>query len=1021
MKKKPIVRTAVSSVLIAVLLIAAIAVNILLPTYNQIVSSYLGDTAQATLTYPDSYNDSLDLQYSKMDYTPEELAQEERRFNEEVVSEGVVLLKNEGSLPYAKDTKFSFFSAGSATVMGNGGYDMAKMFGGDPDPGVTLKSAFEDRGFGVNEALWDFYWNGKGSEYRLGAGSVSWGDSEDFSINECPLSVLQGESRLLDSAKDTVPVFVLARKVGEGRDMPRSMYNHADNPEDQAKSYLEPDSKELEILKYLNENYEDVVLLVNASAAMELGWVEQFEHINAILYAPNMGNNGIYALADIFNSTVNPSGRTVDTFAYDVSSAPAAVNYGDYQYSDESGEMTKYNYVYYQEGIYVGYRYYETRYEDVVMGTGNAGNYDYAAEVKYPFGYGLSYTTFDWSGYTASFAGNTCTATVKVTNTGDVAGKDVVEIYAQSPYTDYDKTNQVEKSSVILVGYAKTSLLEPGQSETVTVTFDKGQLASYDAKGAKTYILDAGDYYIAAGRDAHDALNNILAAKGYTMENGMTAEGDQTMTYLWKNDKLDTQTYSVSALTGAAITNQFDFANGGITYLSRNDWQSTWPVHQGEVSKQVSTWGNEINGADGVSYTYTKTISAEDLAKLDSFDSLSPIDPATLTGTPVYGADNGHQLIELRGLAYDDPLWDDLLDQVTAEEYQNVITQSGYGNPAMERIDKPFVTDQDAANGIASWMGHGDGYSFQSSMMLAQTWNLELATHLGELIANQSFMGGAQVHGWYAPAMNIHRLPSSGRNGEYYSEDSYFSGAVAAASSRGAASRGMYTFIKHFVLNDQENHRGDREGQFSMATWSNEQAIREIYLKPFEMCIANAPVEMNYLKSDGNGGYVNATTEIPAANAIMTSFNRIGYTWAGGCYPLLTNVLRGEWGFQGFAITDNANTGLFMDAYQMIEAGGDAKLTNQPESARWTFDKNNSAHYHYAREAMHHILYSVVNSKAMNGLMPGAEYVAPMTLATKIQIAYNVVAAILVLALGWVIYRGWNQYMKQNNSANGKK
>ena len=1005
-KKKPIVRTAVSSVLIAVLLIAAIAVNTLLPTFNQLVSSYLGDTAQATLTYPDSYNDSLDLQYSKMDYTSEELAQEERRFNEEVVSEGVVLLKNEGSLPYAKDTKFSFFSAGSATVMG---------------ADVTLRSAFEDRGFGVNEALWDFYWNGKGSEYRLGAGSVSWGDSEDFSINECPLSVLREESGLLDSAKDTVPVFVLARKVGEGRDMPRSMYNHADNPEDQAKSYLEPDSKELEILKYLNENYEDVVLLINASAAMELGWVEQFENITSILYAPNMGNNGIYALADIFNGTANPSGRTVDTFAYDVSSAPAAINYGDYQYSDESGEMTKYNYVYYQEGIYIGYRYYETRYEDVVMGTGNAGNYDYATEVKYPFGYGLSYTTFDWSGYTASFAGNTCTATVKVTNTGSVAGKDVVEIYAQSPYTDYDKTNQVEKSSVILVGYAKTSLLEPGQSETVTITFDKSQLVSYDAKGAKTYILDAGDYYIAAGRNAHDALNNILAAKGYTMESGMTAEGDKAMTYLWKNDTLDTQTYSVSALTGAAITNQFDFANGGITYLSRNDWQGTWPVHQGKVSKQVSTWGNEINGTDGVSYTYTKTISAEDLAKLDSFDSLSPIDPATLTDAPVYGADNGHQLIELRGLAYDDPLWDDLLDQVTPEEYQNVITQSGYGNPAMESIDKPFVTDQDAANGIASWMGHGDGYSFQSSMMLAQTWNLELATHLGELIANQSFLGGAQVHGWYAPAMNIHRLPSSGRNGEYYSEDSYLSGAVAAASSQGAASRGMYTFIKHFVLNDQENHRGDREGQFSMATWSNEQAIREIYLKPFEMCIANAPVEMNYVESDGNGGYVNATTEIPAVNAIMTSFNRIGYTWAGGCYPLLTTVLRGEWGFQGFAITDNANTGLFMDAYQMIEAGGDAKLTNQPESARWTFDKNNSAHYHYAREAMHHILYSVVNSKAMNSLMPGVKYVAPITLATKIQIAYNVVAAILVLALAWVIYRGWNQYMKQSNSANSRK
>lgn len=1012
-QKKPIIRTVVSSVFIAILLVLAIVANIMLPTYNQVVSSYLGDTAEATLHYPDSYNDSLDLQYSKMDYTREELAQEEQRFNEEVVGEGVVLLKNDGNLPYAKSTKFSFFSAGSATVMGNTGYDMALMFGGVADPGVTLKTAFEDRGFGVNDTLWDFYWNGKGKDYRLGTGSVSFGDAEDFSINECPLSVMQGEAGVLDSAKDTVPVFVLARKVGEGRDMPRSMYNHADNPADQAKSYLEPDSKELEILSYLNDNFKDVVLLVNASAAMELGWTEQFENITSIFYAPNMGNNGIYALADIFSGAINPSGRTVDTFTYDVSSAPAAVNYGDYQYSDESGAMTKYNYVYYQEGIYVGYRYYETRYEDVVMGTGNAGDYDYAAQVKYPFGYGLSYTTFDWSNFKTSWNGDNCTASVDVKNTGSAAGKEVVQIYAQSPYTDYDKTNKVEKSSVVLVGYVKTGLLAAGQSETVTVTFDKSQLTSYDATGAKTYILDAGDYYITAGRNSHDALNNILAAKGYTAEDGMTAEGNADMATVWSNAALDTQTYSVSSLTGTEISNQFDFASGGITYLSRNDWQGTWPVHQGEVSTQVSTWGNEINGADGVSYTYTKKISAEDLAKLDGFDSLSPIDPSTLNDTPVYGAKNGHQLIELRGLAYNDPLWDSLLDQITPEEYQNVITQSGYGNPAMDSVDKPFVTDQDAANGIASWMGHGDGYSFQSSMMLAQTWNVDLATHLGELIANQSNMGGIQVHGWYAPAMNIHRLPSSGRNGEYYSEDGFLSGVVASASSRGAASRGMYTFVKHFVLNDQENHRGDREGQFSMATWANEQSIREIYLKPFEMCISNSPVEMNYLESDGNGGYVNATTEIPAVNAVMTSFNRIGYTWAGGCYPLLTNVLRGEWGFNGFALTDNANTGVFMDAYQMIEAGGDAKLTNQPESARWTFDKNNSAQYHYAREALHHILYAVANSKAMNGLMPGVEYVAPMTLATKIQIAITIVTVVLILALAAVIFLGWRKYLKQ--------
>ncbi|MBQ1490521.1 MAG: fibronectin type III-like domain-contianing protein, partial [Blautia sp.] len=617
--------------------------------------------------------------------------------------------------------------------------------------------------------------------------------------------------------------------------------------------------------------------------------------------------------------------------------------------------QTEYVSVEYREGIYTDYRYYETGYDDMNAVEPGSGDEWYDSQVLYPFGYGLSYTTFDWSNFSATWEGDTCTVQATVTNAGSVAGRDVFQVYAQSPYTDYDKENQVEKASVTLVGFAKTDLLDPGASETVSVTFEKKDLASYDAQGAGTYILDAGDYYVAAGKNAHDALNNILSAKGYTVADGITEEGKTDLTFSWTEAELDTETYSVSDLSGEAITNQFDFAKGDITYLSRNDWEGTWPVHQGTPSSQVSTWGNEINGEDGVSYTYTKTISAEDLAQLDGTSSLTDMDAASFTDEPVYGAKNNLQLIALRGLSYDDPLWDTLLDEVTPEEYQNIITQSGYGNPAIASIDKPFVTDQDAANGIASWMGHGDGYTFQSSMMLAQTWNKDRATHLGEMVAAQSYVG-VQVNGWYAPAMNIHRLPFSGRNGEYYSEDGFFSGVMASASARGAATKGMYTFIKHFALNDQENHRGDREGQFSMATWSNEQAIREIYLKPFELCMQAEPVELSYLESDGKGGYANATTTIPAVNAVMTSFNRIGYTWAGGCYPLLTKVLRGEWGFDGFVLTDNANTGLFMDAYQMIEAGGDAKLTNQPESARWTFNKDDKAQYHYAREALHHIL-----------------------------------------------------------------
>ena len=1006
--KKPIIRTTISSILIALTLVVVIVANIMIPPNMNAINGFLGDAGEIQIKHPDSYNESLNLQYNKSDYTAEEMAAIEQALNEEIVGEGVVLLKNDDNfMPFSAGTSFSFFGRSSTKLMGNLWYDIIVQMGFPADPGTTLRTTFAERGFNVNETLWDFYDSGNGSSYGLGSGSVNYGDAEDFSINECPLDVMESETGLLDSAKGTVPVFVWGRKVGEGRDMPRSMYNHADNPVDQAKNYLEPDSTELEILQYLNDNFDEVVLLVNSSAAMEFGWVADFPSIKSIVYIPSAGNFGLYALADIFAGKINPSGKTVDTFAYDASSAPAAANYGDFQYSTESGEMTKYNYVAYKEGIYVGYRYYETRYEDVVMGQGNAGDYDYTSTVLYPFGYGLSYTTFEWSNFKANWNGDTCTVTVDVKNTGSMEGKDVVEVYIQSPYTDYDKQYNVEKSAVQLVGFAKTSSLAPGSSETVTVTFNKEQLKAYDYTNAKTFILDAGEYYITAAHDAHNAVNNVLATKGYTTEDGMTADGDAAMTSLYTVNAMDSTTYATSA-AGVAVTNRFDFINGGYEYLSRQNWQGTWPTTDGEVSSQVSTWGNEINGSDGVSYTYTKTISAEDLAKLDGADSLNPTDPSTITATPVYGAKNDLQLIDLRGKDYDDPMWDALLDELTPEDYQTLIATSGYGSAAIDSVGKPFALDQDAATGLT---GGGTGVSYSGTLVLAQTWNQELAARYGEMIGNQANIGGCV--GWYAPAMNIHRLPFSGRNNEYYSEDGYLSGAIASATSRGAASKGMYTFIKHFALNDQENHRGDRVGNFGVCTWSNEQAVREIYLLPFQMCIENDPVTLNYVEEDGNGGYVNASRDFPAVNAVMTSFNRLGYTWAGGCYPLITDVLRNEWGFNGFAITDNANTGspTYMNAQQMIEAGGDAALTTS-EYAVWKFDKNDAADYAYGREAMHHVLYAVANSKLMSGLMPGSEFVTPMTIAEKIVIAVNVVGAILILALACVIWFGFRKYKK---------
>lgn len=984
-----VVKTGLSAVVSIILVLVMIASNSLLPAYSRMINCLLGYNKFVDNSNVDT--NGLDLEYNKSDYTREEIADAEEDLNKRIAGEGIVLLKNDNAvMPFTTDTTFSFFSANSDNFMAGG------MLGG----GQSLKDVFTEQGFGVNETLWKFYAEGIGAEYGLASGSISYGDEEDFSINECPLSVLQAEDGLLESAEGTIPVYVLKRVAGEGRDMPRSMYNHADNEEDQLKSYIEPDSKELEILQYLNDNFETIVLLINSNAALELDWLRDFPNIKSVVYAPAMGSYGMYSIAGIFDGSINPSGRTVDTFAADALASPAAQNFGDYAYYDEDGNLTKYNYVSYAEGIYVGYKYYETRYEDVVLQQGNAGAFNYASEVCYPFGYGLSYTTFEWKNQSTQWDGDECIVTVEVTNTGNVSGKDVVEVYVQSPYTEYDKENNVEKASVMLVGYAKTDELEPGETQTIAVNFSKEQLKAYDYTNAKTYILDAGNYYITAAKNAHDAVNNILAVKGKTVADGMTVEGNAEMVSLYVPENTDTDsiTFAKDTYSGTEITNRLDTAAGDVTYLSRNDWEGTFPVHDGEVSEIISTWGNEINGVDEngnpASYTYCKTVSDDLLTKIDAFDSLNPTDPATFNEEIVYGKDNGLTLIEMRGLAFDDSLWDDLLDQLTPEDYQTTITLSGYGTVALDSVNKPFCVDADTASGL---IYGGTGTFFPNMMVLAQTWNQELALEYGEMIGNEAIIGGAD--GWYAPSMNIHRTPFSGRNGEYYSEDAFLSGVVASNEVYGAASKGMYTYIKHFAFNDQENHRGDREGQYSICTWLNEQAAREIYLIPFEMCMKVGDVDLNYVQKNAEGIYENVTTQISACQAVMTAFNRVGYTWTGGSYPLITGILRNEWNFNGFVITDNANTGVFMDAYQMIEAGADAKLTYEEDSARYIFDENNVAEYHYARQAMHRILYTVANSKAMNGGMPGSNYVDGMQISQKLQVGINIGCSFLIILM----------------------
>ena len=973
------------------------AANTLVPDNSTTINSYLGVEQGWNSDGVDTTG--LDLEYNKADHKSwDDLSAAEQELDEQIGAEGYILLKNDdASLPLAAGTTLSFVS-GNARLLGAGSVSIVESALGGSDSTDNLTPAMEAAGFSVNSTLTEFYASGAGSSYVMGEGSISYGDDEDFSINECPLSVMESEG-VLSSMEGTTPVFVLRRVAGEGRDMPRSMYNHADSEEDKQRSYIEPDSTELEILQYLNDNFENVVLIVFSNAAVELGWLSDYPSIRSVLFVPSTGSYGILSLAGILAGTVNPSARTTDTFAVDASASPAAQNFGDYQYLDESGEFTKYNYVSYAEGIYVGYRYYETRYEDALLGQGNAGDFDYDSQVVYPFGYGLSYTSFAWSGFSTSWAGGTCTVSVTVTNTGDVAGKDVVEVYAQSPYTDYDVVNAVEKAAVVLVGFAKTSELAPGASETVAVAFDERQLASYDAYGAGTWILDPGTYYITAGTDAHEAAKNILAAKG------AASGGDEGLvaSYVPANADVDDSTYAFDSLTGEPVGNQLDDAAGDVVYLTRSDWEGTWPAHDGEPTSQVSTWGNEINGTDGVSYTYGKTASDELVAQLDATDSGNP-DETGWEGDIVYGAKNNLKLIHMRGLEYDDPLWDDLLDELTADDYDVSIARSGYGSEYLSSVDKPAGTDADSTSG---WSWGGIGMTFCNPMTVAQTWNVEIARAFGDDIGDESLYGGAT--GWYAPAMNIHRTPYSGRNGEYWSEDGFLSGTMAAQEVIGAASKGTYTMMKHFAFNDQENHRGDRSGQYSLATWLNEQSAREVYLRPFELCFKAGDVDLNYVRETDDGGYENATTTVPACQGLMTSFNRVGAVWAGGSYPLISGIVRTEWGFNGWIITDNASTGEFMNGGQMIRAGADAKLVTADQSEWWAYDKDDPVDYMYGREAMHHMLYTMANSHMMNWAMPGSTYesgvAAGLQWSEIIQYGFTALGVVGLAGAGLLLWR----------------
>ena len=807
----------------------------------------------------------------------------------DIESEGITLLQNtDDLLPMEPGNVNVFGWASTNPIYGGTGSGSLS----DAYETVTLLDSLEMAGFTTNEELTSFY-----TDYSTERGVIAV-TAADWTLPEPPVSTYTDE--LMADARDfsDTALVVIGRVGGEGLDLPTNMgaegITYTNNSTEYAdfeagQHYLELDRTERDMLDLVCANFENVVLVYNGANAFEMGFLADYPQIKSVLWAPHPGQAGFEALGSVLTGAVNPSGKTSDTFLYDLTQAPSWNNFGAFQYDNvsefevESARGVRSpKFVNYTEGIYVGYRFWETAADE--------GLVDYEASVQYPFGYGLSYTTFSQEMGPVSFDGDTVSFDVTVTNTGDVAGKDVVEAYVNPPYVN----GGIEKATANLVAYEKTALIEPGESQTVTISFDDDDMASYDYEGARAYVLEAGDYVVSINSDSHTVIAEA------------TVSVPETITY-------DTEDNTHGGDLQAA-TNVFDDANGDLTYLSRADGFANYaeataaPTNYSMPDEYKATFYNNGN--------YDPT----------QFDN--PDDEM-----PVTGASNGLRLSDLRGVAYDDPQWDRLLDQLTVDEMNTLIANGGYQNAAVGSIGKIRLSDVDGPAALKDNFTGVSSIGLPSNVSLACSWNKDLAYRFGETIGDMAHE--MEVSGWYAPSINIHRSAFGGRNFEYFSEDPVLTGTLAAQQVLGADSRGVYAFTKHFALNEQET---ERNGQ--LCTWSNEQAIREIYLRPFEEVV----------KAD------------VSAQAIMGAFNYIGNTYASAHLGLNQTVLRDEWGFEGMVETDyfsGTNYG-YQNADQLIRGGTDIMLAST-ETTNNVEDRSATSVIQM-RRAAHNILYTAVNS-----------------------------------------------------------
>ena len=962
------------TILCGVVAIVAVIALVIFSTINETVNLVLSADYFKVVDGDDSavyYESDFDSNEERVEY--------ENALVAEVEAEGATLLTNDDdALPLSEGSKITLFSASSVDPV-YGGTGSGNV---DSEDAVNLKEAFEAEGFEVNETMWDFYESGEGSEYgrdTLSTMDLVLGVDYTYEANEVPWDVYTDD--VLESVADygDAAIVVFSRVGGEGYDLDTS------NDDSEDAGYLVLSDDERDLLAGLTEMKEDgtiqkIIVLLNTSNALQVDFLfDDAYDIDAALWIGGLGDTGATSVAEILSGEVNPSGSLVDTYLKDNLSSPAMANFGSYSYTnaDEMGldSTVQSNYVVYQEGIYVGYLYYETRYEDYVMGTGNAGDWSYDDDVAFTFGYGSSYTTFDWSDFSCTYneVADTYIVEVTVTNTGDVAGKDTVQVYAQSPYTDYDVDNNVEKASVELVGFDKTDELEPGQSETLTITVDGNDMASYDAYGAETYILDAGTYYLTAAENAHDAVNNILAAKGYSPDNTdgrMDAEGAATLVYSWEQETFDDVTYSTNIVTGVEITNQFDDADVNlsaytgdqtVTYLSRSDWEGTFPTEAVEL--------------------YATEEMAEQLADR-RYDSETYDGEYADAEMPTLEADNGVKAADLIGLDYDDPQYDELLDQMSAEDMAYLLGAAFHYTQAIESIDLPGTRDENGPQGVTVTLFVVADDEDSSSMattsedVLAATFNVDLAYEVGAAIGNDCL--GAGVDMLYGPGANIDRTAYSGRNYEYYSEDGFLSGKIAAAECEGITSKGIMVQLKHFALNDQEVDRG------GICVWANEQAIREIYLEAFEDAL-----------TDTNVG-------------VMTSLTRVGCHWNGSDEGMIDGVLRGEWGNLGIVLSDSSTMYAYMDGVDGVLAGADTfDATMRLEYDQLLEYVDDPVVVSAMRDACHRVVYNIVNSAAMNGITSESEIevITPWYL-TAVRALLAVSAVGFVVCLIFWIRRG---------------